>query len=170
MPDLPTGTVTLLFSDIEGSTRLLQQQGERYGSLLNEYRDLLRSVFAGHGGYEVDTQGDSFFVAFPRAGDSVAAAIAAQRAIATHPWPEGVAFRTRMGLHTGEPQVQAGNYVGIDVHRAARLMAAGYGGQVLLSQATQVLVAHDLPDGVTLRDLGAHRLRTWSIRSGSTNW
>ncbi len=101
MADLPTGTVTMLFSDIEGSTRLLQQQGERYGTLLAEYRDLLRAIFQRHGGHEVDTQGDSFFVVFPRAVDAVAAAVAAQRALATHPWPEGVTFRTRMGLHKG---------------------------------------------------------------------
>src|SRR3712207_425997 len=126
MADLPTGTVTLLFTDIEGSTRLLQRQGERYGTLLAEYRDLLRASFQTHGGHEVDTQGDSFFVVFPRAADAVAAAIAAQRTITTHPWPEGVAFRTRMGLHTGEPQVQAADYVGLDVHRAARVMAAGH--------------------------------------------
>ena len=107
MAELPTGTVTLLFTDIEGSTRLLQQQGERYGSLLNEYRSLLRGTFQAAGGHEVGTQGDSFFVAFPRSVDAVAAAGTAQQAFATHPWPEGVAFHTRMGLHTGEPQVKA---------------------------------------------------------------
>ena len=159
MADLPTGTVTMLFSDIEGSTRLLQQQGERYGSLLDEYRALLRSVFVRYSGHEVDTQGDSFFVVFPRAADAVAAAVAAQQALAAHPWPEDVAFRTRMGVHTGEPRRGAAGYVGLDVHRAARLMAAGHGGQVLLSDATRALVEHDLPPGVELRDLGAHRLK-----------
>src|SRR3712207_6736078 len=157
MPDLPSGTVTFRFTDIEGSTRLLQQQGERYGALLAEYQDLLRSVFATHHGHEVDTQGDSFFVVFPRAVDAVRAAVAAQQALAAHPWPEGVACRTRMGVHTGEPEVRAGDYVGIDVHRAARLMAAGHGGQVVLSQATYGLVLRDLPPGVVLRDLGVHR-------------
>ncbi|MDQ5852217.1 MAG: adenylate/guanylate cyclase domain-containing protein, partial [Chloroflexota bacterium] len=159
MAKLPTGTVTLLFSDIEGSTRLLQQQGERYGSLLAKYRDLLRAIFQAHGGHEVGTEGDSFFVVFPRAVEGVKAAVAAQQALAAHPWPEGVAFRTRMGLHTGEPEVRAGDYVGIDVHRAARLMAAGHGGQVVLSQATYGLVLHDLPPGVDVRDLGTHRLK-----------
>ena len=159
MAELPTGTVTLLFTDIEGSTRLLQQQGERYGNLLAEYWDILRSIFQASDGREVDTQGDSFFVVFPRAVDALAAAVAAQRALAAHPWPEAVTFRTRIGLHTGEPQVQAGEYVGIDVHRAARLMAAGHGGQVLVSDATRALVAHDLPTGIELRDLGEHQLK-----------
>ena len=101
MPDLPTGTVTLLFSDIEGSTRLLQQQGERYGSLLADYRALLRTHFQQWGGHEVDTQGDAFFVVFPRAVDAVRAAVAVQQALATHPWPEGLTVRTRIGLPTG---------------------------------------------------------------------
>src|SRR5262245_24437664 len=159
MPPLPSGTVTFLFTDIEGSTRLLQQQGQRYGSLLTEYRALLRSIFQTHRGQEVDTQGDSFFVAFGRALDAVAAAVAIQRALASHAWPVGVRMATRIGVHTGEPQRQPGGYVGLDVHRAARLMAAGHGGQVLLSQATCGLVLHALPAGVSLRDLGEHRLK-----------
>src|SRR3712207_7095562 len=104
MAELPTGTVTLLFTDIEGSTRLLQQQGERYASLLAEYRDLLRSIFQASGGHEVDTQGDSFFVAFPRAVDAVQAAVELQRALVTHPWPEGVTMATRSEEHTSELQ------------------------------------------------------------------
>jgi predicted ATPase/class 3 adenylate cyclase len=159
MPDLPSGTVTFLFTDIEGSTRLLQQQGQRYGSLLTAYRDLLRSLFQSHTGQEVDTQGDSFLVVFDRALNAVAAAVAIQRALASHAWPEGVRMATRMGLHTGAPQLQGGGYVGIDVVRAARLMAAGHGGQVLLSQATYGLVRHELHEGMSLRELGEHRLK-----------
>src|SRR5881398_1911825 len=102
MADLPTGTVTLLFTDIEGSTQLLQRLGPRYGDVLAEYRRLLRSVFQAHGGHEVDTQGDSFFIAFPRAVDAVIAAVEIQRAIAAHLWPDDITIPTRMGLHTGE--------------------------------------------------------------------
>ena len=157
--DLPTGTLTLLFTDIEGSTHLLQQLGEHYASALSECRDLLRAAFGGHHGHEVDTQGDAFFVAFARASDALSAVVAAQRALTTHPWPEGVAVRVRMGLHTGESSLDTGGYVGLDVHYAARLMSAGHGGQVLLSQTTRDLVQHNLPDGVSLRDLGEHRLK-----------
>jgi len=159
MSRLPTGTVTLLFTDIEGSTRLLQQLGEGYASVLSECRDLLRAAFHEHRGHEVDTQGDSFFVAFARASDALSAAVAAQRALATHPWPEGVALRVRMGLHTGEPSLVSADYIGLDVHHAARIMSAAHGGQVLLSQTTQDLGEHDLPEGVSLRDLGEHRLK-----------
>jgi class 3 adenylate cyclase/DNA-binding transcriptional regulator YiaG len=156
---LPTGTVTLLFTDIEGSTLLLQQLGERYASVLSEYRDLLRSAFRGHHGYEVDTQGDGFFVVFVRAREAALAIVAAQRALTTHSWPEGVEVRVRMGLHTGEPSLIGEGYVGLDVHYAARIMQAAHGGQVLLSQTTHDLVENDLPFGVSLRDLGKHRLK-----------
>src|SRR6266700_1402398 len=159
MRELPTGTVTLLFTDIEGSTRLLQQVGHRYDGILTECRQLLRAAFHRWNGYEVETQGDAFFVAFARATDAVSAAVEMQRALAAHPWPEGATVLVRMGLHTGEPQRSAEGYVGLDVHRAARIMSAGHGGQVLLSQTTRDLVEHDLPDGVSLRDLGAHRLK-----------
>jgi len=159
MRELPAGTVTLLFSDIEGSTRLLQQVGERYASVLAECRVLLRAVFQRFHGHEVDTQGDAFFVAFARATDAVAAAVAAQHAIASHPWPEDVTIRVRMGLHTGEPDRSTEGYVGLNVHHAARIMSAGHGGQVLLSQTTRDLVAHSLPEGVSLLDVGAHRLK-----------
>ena len=159
MADLPTGTVTFLFSDIEGSTRLLQQVGDQYANLLAEYQHLLRTTFQAAGGYEVGTQGDSFFVAFRRAVDALAAAAAAQRAIATYSWPQGVALRTRMGLHTGEPILGDAGYTGLDVHRAARICSAGHGGQVLLSLATQELVLGHLPSGTQLRDLGEHRLK-----------
>src|SRR5205814_5073508 len=109
---LPSGTVTLLFTDIEGSTRLLQRLGDRYAEALSAHRRLLREIFAAHGGREVDTQGDAFFVAFPRALDAVLAAVAAQRALVAHPWPEGGAVRVRMGLHTGEPVATGERYVG----------------------------------------------------------
>jgi predicted ATPase/class 3 adenylate cyclase len=156
---LPMGTVTLLFTDMEGSTRLIQQVGKRYPDLLAQCRQLLRTMFQQWNGYEVDTQGDSFFVAFARATDAVAAATDAQRALASHSWPEGIAVRVRMGLHTGEPECFAENYVGLDVHHAERIKSAGHGGQVLLSQTTRDLVEHNLPDGVSLQDLGAHRLK-----------
>ncbi len=156
---LPSGTVTLLFTDIEGSTRLLQQFGERYRDLRAEHQRLLRTAFQDFGGHEIDTQGDSFFVTFARAADAVQAAVAAQRALSKHPWPEGAAVRVRMALHTGEPTLAGRTYVGLDVHRAARIGAAGHGGQVLLSEPTRVLVERELPTGVSLRDLGAHRLK-----------
>jgi len=157
--DLPTGTITLLFTDIEGSTHLLRQLGDRYAEVLAECRHLLRRAFHEYHGHEVDTQGDAFFVAFTRATDAVAAAVDAQRTLARYAWPEGVAVRVRMGLHIGEPELTSVGYTGLDVHHAARIMAAGHGGQVLLSQTTRDLVEHDLPEGVSLRDLGAHHLK-----------
>jgi predicted ATPase/serine/threonine protein kinase/DNA-binding CsgD family transcriptional regulator len=157
--NLPTGTVTLLFTDIEESTHLLQQLGDRYGSLLAEYRHLLQASFQEWNGYEIDSRGDSFSVAFARATDAVLAAVEVQRARASHPWPEDVAVRIRMGLHTGEPALTSDGYVGLDVHRAARIMRASHGGQVLLSQTTAHLVEQDLPDDVYLRDLGEYRLK-----------
>ncbi len=159
MTGLPTGTVTFLFTDIEGSTRLLRKLDDRYADALADYRRLLRDAFQARGGHEVDTQGDAFFVAFPRARDAIAAAIAAQRAVFAHPWPEGAGLRVRMGLHTGEPLSADTGYVGMDVHRAARICAAAHGGQILLSGATRSLVEEDLPEGVILRDLGEHRLK-----------
>ncbi len=156
---LPTGTVTFLFTDIEGSTRLLEQLGDRYAEVLGDYRRLLRAAFQEHGGHEVDTPGDAFFVAFSRARDALSAAVAGQRGIATHPWPEGAAVHVRMGLHTGEPLSAEAGYVGIDVHRAARICTAGHGGQILVSQATRDLVEDELPVGMSLWDLGQHRLK-----------
>jgi predicted ATPase/class 3 adenylate cyclase len=156
---LPTGTVSLLCTDIEGSTRLLQALGERYAEALAEHRRLLRTAFVEHCGCEVDTQGDAFFYAFPRAHDAVAGAVAAQRALTAHPWPEGLALRVRIGIHTGEPTATGEGYVGIDVHRAARVMSAGHGGQVLLTQSTRDLLPEKLSDAVSLRDLGEHRLK-----------
>jgi predicted ATPase/class 3 adenylate cyclase len=152
----PTGTVTLLFTDIEGSTALLRRLGtERYGQALDLHRRLLRDAFDRHGGYEVDCEGDAFFVAFSRAGDAVAAAADAQQALAQAEWPEDGAIRVRMGLHTGEPVAAPPKYVGLDVHKAARIMAAGHGGQVLVSAATERLVTSE----VALLSLGEHRLK-----------
>ncbi len=159
MPDTPAGTITLLFTDIEGSTLLLQHVGEQYSRVLAQCRQVLRTAFQQSHGHEVDTQGDAFFFAFARATDAVSAAVAAQRILASHPWPEEAAVRVRMGLHTGEPQRTDEGYVGLDVHLAARLMSVGHGGQVLLSQTTRHLVEHHLPAGVSLRDLGEHRLK-----------
>ena len=134
-----------------------------------EHQRLLRTAFHDYGGHEVDTQGDSFFVTFARAADAVQAAVMAQRALAAHPWPEGTAVRVRMGLHTGEPTLAGRTYVGLDVHRAARIAAAGHGGQVLLSEATRVLVERELPPGVSLRDLGEHRLKDLPGQSTSSS-
>jgi class 3 adenylate cyclase len=156
---LPSGTVTLLFSDIAGSTRLLKQLGDRYADVLADHHRLLREAFTQHGGQVVDTQGDAFFVAFPRARDAVEAAVAAQRALAAQRWPDGVELRVRMAIHTGEPTIGADRYVGLGVHRAARISSIAHGGQVLLSTATRELVEDQLPAGVGLRDLGEHRLK-----------
>jgi predicted ATPase/class 3 adenylate cyclase len=156
---LPTGTVTFLFTDSEGSTNLLRELSDKYADALADYRRLLRDAFQARDGHEVDTQGDAFFVAFPRARDAIAAAIAAQRAVFAHAWPGGAGLRVRMGLHTGEPLSADTGYVGMDVHRAARICAAGHGGQILLSETTSILVEEDLPEGVSLRDLGEHRLK-----------
>ncbi len=159
MPELPAGTLTLLFTDMEGSTRLLQQLGEHYAALLEECRHVLRTAFGQWHGQEVDTQGDAFFVVFARATDAVCAAVDIQRALAAHSWSQDAIVRVRIGLHTGEPQRSAEGYVGLDVHHAARIMSAGHGGQILLSQATSALVEQSLPGGVQLQDLGEHRLK-----------
>ena len=156
MRELPRGTVTFLFTDIEGSTRLLHEHGDHYAELLSEHRRALRKAFARHDGVEVDTQGDAFFVAFARASDAIGAASDGQAVL------RGGPISVRMGLHTGEPVVSDEGYVGIDVHRAARIAAAGHGGQVLLSQATRDLVAGD-----AVRDLGEHRLKDLSAPDAS---
>lgn len=155
----PTGTATFLFTDIEGSTQLLQRLDARYADLLADHGRLLRAAFAAHRGYVVDTQGDSFFVSFPTAPEAVTAAVEGTRALAAHSWPDGVDVRVRMGIHAGAPQVVGTQYVGIDVHRAARIAAAGYGGQILLSEAVTGLVRNALPGDISLRDLGEHRLK-----------
>ena len=159
MAEQPTGTVTFLFTDIEGSTRLLERLGaERYAESLQLHHRLVRHVVAQHGGYEVDSEGDAFFVAFDRAGDAVAAAAASQQALAAAAWPDDRPIRVRMGIHTGEPLTAPPKYVGLDVHKAARVMAAGHGGQVLISAATRRLLGDDA--GVV--DLGEHRLKDLS--------
>jgi len=159
---LPSGTVTLLFTDIEGSTRLLEMLGERYLTVLDRHRRIVRDAVAAHGGWEVRTEGDAFFVAFARAGDAVRAAVAAQRALVEQEWPPGVAMRVRMGVHTGEPRLVGRDYEGIDVHCAARICAAAHGGQVVVSGTTARILATEPDDGVGLRDLGEHRLKDLS--------
>ena len=156
---LPTGTVTFLFTDIEGSTQLVAALGARYGPVLNAHAEVIRTAIASHDGTEVSTEGDAFFAVFPSAIEAVAAAADAQRRLATRSWPDGVSVRVRMGLHTGEGRPGGDNYIGMDVHRAARIAAAGHGGQVLVSDATRALVAPALPDGLSLRDLAEHRLK-----------
>jgi len=160
MAQRPRGTVTFLFTDVEGSTRLLKQLRDSYGSLLEAHQRLLREAFAAHGGEEVDTQGDAFFYVFSRARDAAAAAADGQRALASHDWPEGADFRVRMGMHTGEPALSdEGRYHGMGVHRTARIMAAGHGGQILASQATASVLHDDELDGITVHDLGEHKLK-----------
>jgi class 3 adenylate cyclase len=156
---LPGGTVTFLFTDIEGSTRLLQELGDDYGQVVADHRRLLREVFQARGGSEVDTQGDAFFYSFARARDAVRAAVEGQRALAAHQWPRGAAVRVRMGLHTGEPTVGDEGYVGLDVVRAARICSAGHGGQILVSETTRALLGNDLPERVSVRDLGQAHLK-----------
>ena len=158
MRQLPTGTVTLLFSNIEGSTALLGRLGERYGEALSAQRALMRAAVSASGGREMEAVGDSFFVVFESAGDAVGCCVAAQRALAGHDWPGGVAVRVRMGLHSGEPAVQEDRYAGLDVYRARRIAAAAHGGQVVLSDVTRQLAESQLAAGVSVRDLGFHRL------------
>ena len=156
---LPRGTVTLLFTDIEGSTNALRALGGAYQDALGRHHDLVRTACARFGGVEVDTQGDAFFVAFGRAHEAVAAALEAQRALLAEPWPEQAALRVRMGIHTGEPDLGEHGYVGIDVHLAARICGAANGGQVLVSRATRDLAAAGSGADVSYRDLGDHRLK-----------
>jgi predicted ATPase/class 3 adenylate cyclase len=159
MGGLPSGEVTLMFSDIEGSTRLLARLGDSYVDALEAHRVILRRVWAACGGMELGTEGDGFFVVFRTAMDGVHAAASGQRELASHAWPERDAVRVRMGMHTGAPLLHDGSYVGMDVHRAARVAGAAHGGQVALTAATAELVAGGLPAGVALRSLGSHRLK-----------
>ncbi len=159
MSGLPSGTVTFLFSDIEGSTNLLKVLGDAYGDVLSDHRRLMRTSFSERGGVEIDTQGDAFFFAFPRARDAVAAAVEGQRLHVSHEWPHGHPVRVRMGLHTGEPALSTEGYLGMDVVRAARLCTVGHGGQVLLSETTRALVGNSLPEGVLVHTLGERRLK-----------
>lgn len=159
MSALPGGTLTVLHTDIERSTFLTVHLGDRYPEVLATHCALLRAAFTAHEGCEVDSQGDSFFVVFPRATQAVAAAAAIQRAIAAEPWPSGGAVRVRIGLHTGEPIRTAQGYTGLDVIRGARIKEAGHGGQVLLSKSTAALIKNALIGDLSLLDLGAHRLK-----------
>ena len=156
---LPTGTVSFLFTDIEGSTRLLQELGDGYAAVRDQHAAIVRRAIGEGGGVEVGTEGDSFFAAFASPVGAVQAAVAAQRGLAGHPWPAGFPVRVRMGVHTGEGVRGGDDYVGIDVNRAARIAVAAHGGQVIVSGATRALVEHALPAGVSLRDLGEHRLK-----------
>ena len=151
--------MTFLFTDIEGSTALLRELGDRYSDVLGRERSILRETLGSAGGQEIDTQGDAFFFSFTRARDAVAGAVAAQRALVEEEWPDGVAVRVRMGLHTGEPSVGDEGYVGLDVVRAARICSSGHGGQILLSETTRVLLGGDVPEGSSLRDLGTQMLK-----------
>jgi len=160
MSTLPGGTVTFVFTDIEGSTQLLQELGdESYGRVSGDHRRLVRETFGARGGTEIDTQGDAFFFSFPRARDAVAAAVDAQRALDAHEWPDGKEVRVRMGVHTGEPHVGEEGYLGLDVVRAARISAAGHGGQILISETTRALLGNQLPEGVAVHDLGQQHLK-----------
>jgi YVTN family beta-propeller protein len=160
LTELPSGTVTFLFTDIEGSTVLLKALGhDRYAEALGVHDRIVRSAVTAYRGQVVDTQGDALFVAFATAADAVAAAVDAQRDLTAERWPDGATVRVRMGLHTGEPRVGEQRYVGIGVHRAARIAAAGHGGQVLLSSTTRELAEEDLSPGVSIRDLGERRLK-----------
>lgn len=156
-PELPSGTITFLFSDIEGSTRLLQELGNDYFLLLQQHKGIFREVIDEYEGVEVGTEGDSFFVVFRNPMMALDAAAEIQRMLANQRFP--VPVRVRMGLHTGQGQLAGGDYVGLDVHRAARIAAAGHGGQILVSDATRALVAPNLPATLTLHDLGLHRLK-----------
>ena len=158
MAELPRGTVTLVFTDIEGSTRLLESLGSRYEEVLAAHRRLVREAFSSHGGIEVDTQGDALFYAFPRAQDAVTAAIEAQQVLSSHDFGEGVELRVRMGIHTGEPSLSDEGYVGSDVHLGARISAVAWGDQIVVSSATAALVGGDA-DEVSLRSLGHHALK-----------
>jgi predicted ATPase/class 3 adenylate cyclase len=159
MGELPTGTITMLFSDIEGSTALLSRLGDQYAEALSAQRALLRAAFADCHGHEMGTEGDSFYVVFESAGDAVRSCVAGQRALSSHRWPGDIPVRVRMGLHSGEPARHEDGYVGMDVHRAARIAATAHGGQVVLSEATRLLAEPRLPAQVSVRDLGFHRLK-----------
>ena len=158
MPSLPAGTVTFVFTDLEDSTALLQRLGDGYRDVLADHRRLVRDLF-GENGVEIDTQGDAFFFAFPRAREAVAAAVEAQRAHAAHEWPHEARVLVRIGLHTGEPELHEEGYLGLDVVRAARICTAAPGGHVLLSETTRALIGSSLPKGVSVFPLGERHLK-----------
>ena len=156
---LPRGTVTFLFTDIESSTRLMQELGERYVEGQTAHHAILRAAFDSNSGHELRTEGDSFFCVFASATDACMAAAAAQRALAAHDWGEGAELKVRVGLHTGEAPLVGNEYIGLDVHHAARIAASAHGGQVLVSETTRGIAEDKLPNGLRLRDMGAHRLK-----------
>jgi predicted ATPase/class 3 adenylate cyclase len=156
---LPSGTVTFLFTDIEGSTKLMERLGEEFVGVLDAHSEIVRREVSSANGIVVSTEGDSFFAVFSRASDGVAAALLAQSALSEHPWPSGGRIEVRMGLHTGEGRLGGDNYVGIEVNRAARISAAGHGGQTLISETTRALLNDGIPQGGEIRDMGRHRLR-----------
>jgi class 3 adenylate cyclase len=160
MRELPGGTLTVLHTDIENSISLARDLRKQYPAVLETHRTLLRAAFTAYEGWEVDTQGDSFFVVFLRATQAVAAAVQSQRALATASWPQGGAVRVRIGIHTGEPIRTTEGYTGLDVIRGARIKETGHGGQVLLSASTAAIVQDALADELGLRDLGTHRLKS----------
>ena len=160
MSDLPGGAVTFLFSDIEGSTRLVKALRERYPQILAEHRRLVRAAIAGQAGHEVDIQGDAFFAAFAGAKQAALCALEIQRALTAHQWPAGAPVRVRIGIHTGHAVPADGAYTGLAVHRAARICATARGGQVLVSQATQTIIEDEEEDpGFTLLDVGERKLK-----------
>jgi class 3 adenylate cyclase len=159
VPDLPGGTVTFAFTDIEDSTELLKRLGDDYGDVLTAHRRIVRDTFTARDGIEIDTQGDAFFFVFPRARDALEAAVEAQRAHAAATWAGDVDVRVRMGLHTGEPALHEEGYVGLDVVRAARICTVGRGGQILLSETTRALLGSGLPEGVSVFPVGQRQLR-----------
>jgi class 3 adenylate cyclase len=158
---LAAQTLTFLFTDVEGSTALLTRLGGRYAEVLADHHRLIRASLAAHGGEEVDTQGDAFFAVFSSPSASAAAAIDMQRAFLSHPWPAGEGVRVRMGLHSGEASQTTAGPVGLGIHRAARIAAAGYGGQIVLSAATAALLGDSMPVGASLRDL-------WTVSNASS--
>lgn len=162
LPDLPAGTLTFLFTDIEGSTRMLQRLGDAYTPLLTQHRELLETAVSAHRGRVFGTEGDAIFAAFSDATSAIAAAVDAQRALAAHPWADGNVVKVRMGIHSGEVQRVLDGYVGLALHQTARITTAGYGGQVLLSNTTRDLASRGLPADVQLLDLGLHRLKDLS--------
>ena len=159
MAELPVGTVTFVFTDVEHSTELLKRLGDGYKDVLTAHRRIVREAFGARDGVEMDTQGDAFFFVFPRAKDAVSAAVDVQRVHAAHEWPDGEHVRVRIGLHTGEPAIHEEGYVGLDVVRAARICTVGQGGQILLSETTRALIGSGLPDGVSVFPLGQRHLR-----------
>ncbi|MGN6377811.1 MAG: adenylate/guanylate cyclase domain-containing protein [Gaiellales bacterium] len=156
--DAPAGTVTMLFTDIEGSTRLLRALGERYGDLLRDHQALLREVAGSHGGRVVDMQGDAFFFVFPTSKAALLAGVEAQRRLSVHAWPDDARVRVRMGMHTGEPALSGDGYLGIDVVNAARICSAAHGGQLIVSESTRALARSDPPPEIRFRDLGEFTL------------